>query len=124
MIAVTIKGKCYFVDVDDQKACIRKVEPEQGPDWSELPDFDEIEQTSVGVHTVTAVMPCTICKVLVQVGQSVRSDDILFISEAMKMELEIRAGVEGVVTEILTKKGISVEKGQKLAQIRVESQCK
>jgi len=69
-------------------------------------------------------MPCTICKVLVQVGQSVRNDDILFISEAMKMELEIRAGVEGVETEILTKKGTSVEKGQKLAQIRVESQCK
>ena len=42
----------------------------------------------------------------------------------MKMELEIRAGVEGVETEILTKKGTSVEKGQKLAQIRVESQCK
>ncbi|WP_449077986.1 acetyl-CoA carboxylase biotin carboxyl carrier protein subunit [Ruminococcus sp.] len=69
-------------------------------------------------------MPCTICKVLVQVGQSVRNDDILFISEAMKMELEIRAGVEGVETEILTKKGTSVENGQKLAQIRVESQCK
>lgn len=50
-------------------------------------------------------MPCTICKVLVQVGQSIRNDDILFISEAMKMELEIRAGVEGVETEILTKKG-------------------
>lgn len=123
MIAVTIKGKCYFVDVDDQKASIQKEELEQGSDWGDLPDFDQVEQTATDVHTITAVMPCTICKILVQAGNRVRSDDVLFISEAMKMELEIRAGVEGVVTEILTTKGTPVEKGQKLAQIRMESQC-
>lgn len=119
MIAITLKDKRYFVEVDDKKAIVQKVEPVQEPDWNQLPDFDDIEQSAADIHTVTAVMPCTICKVSVQPEQGVRNGDVLFICEAMKMELEIRASIDGVVTEVMVEKGDHVEKGQLLARICV-----
>jgi acetyl-CoA carboxylase biotin carboxyl carrier protein len=54
----------------------------------------------------------------VEVGSAVREGQTLCIVEAMKLMNEIEADCAGVVVEILTDNGKSVEFGQKLFKIR------
>ncbi|MDD6643719.1 MAG: acetyl-CoA carboxylase biotin carboxyl carrier protein subunit [Faecousia sp.] len=120
MYAVMVQGKRYFVEVSDSDASIQRVENAADTEVDELPDFDEIERAEQQLHTVSAVMPGTICKVLTHEGAQVKKDDVLFVSEAMKMELELRADTAGVVTKLLVAVGDHVEKGQPLAQIEAQ----
>ena len=59
-------------------------------------------------------MPGTILDVKVTAGQSVKASDVLFILEAMKMENEIFAGVDGVVSSVAVAKGAAVNPGDVL----------
>ena len=63
---------------------------------------------------MTSPMPGNIMDVRVQVGQKVKSGDILFILEAMKMENEIMAPKDGVVTSVSVTKGSTVDTGATL----------
>ena len=67
---------------------------------------------------VDAPMPGTILDVKVQVGDAVKKGDVLMILEAMKMENEIMAGVDGTVTSIGVSKGTAVEAGTTLCTIK------
>jgi biotin carboxyl carrier protein len=70
-----------------------------------------------GGEKVSAPMPGNILAVNVSNGQSVKSGDILFILEAMKMENEILAPCDGVVSAVSVTKGQSVETGALLCTI-------
>ena len=63
---------------------------------------------------VTSPLPGTVLDVKVQNGQSVKSGDVLVVVEAMKMENEIMAPRDGVVSSIVTSKGAAVESGTPL----------
>jgi biotin carboxyl carrier protein len=54
-------------------------------------------------------MPGTVLNVKVTQGQSVKKGDILIILEAMKMENEITAPRDGVVSQIVAAKGAAVD---------------
>ena len=56
-------------------------------------------------------------KIKCQVGQAVQAGDVLMILEAMKMENEIMAPVDGTVSQICTSKGSSVGTGAALCVI-------
>jgi acetyl-CoA carboxylase biotin carboxyl carrier protein len=56
----------------------------------------------------------------VKEGDSVGSEDVLCIIEAMKVMNEVPATLAGVVREVLVKNGESVEFGQPLFRIEVE----
>jgi biotin carboxyl carrier protein len=62
-------------------------------------------------------MPGTILDIKVSSGQTVKTGDVLFILEAMKMENEIMAPVDGVV-QVVAAKGSSVNTGDLLASIQ------
>lgn len=62
-------------------------------------------------------MPGTIVDVRVKSGDNVRSGDVLLVLEAMKMENEILAPVDGKVTDVRVSKGASVESGELLIVI-------
>jgi biotin carboxyl carrier protein len=66
---------------------------------------------------VTALMPGRIVRVLVEQGQAVRRGEGLMILEAMKMENEIQAPVDGTVSELFVKVGETVESGAVLVHI-------
>ncbi len=66
---------------------------------------------------VDAPLPGTILSVDVTPGQPVRRGQVLLILEAMKMENEIVAPCDGVVSEILVSKGTSVASGTPLCVI-------
>ncbi|MBQ7986430.1 MAG: biotin/lipoyl-binding protein [Clostridia bacterium] len=69
-------------------------------------------------EAVASPMPGTILDIKVNVGDSVKKGQVLMILEAMKMENEIMAGVDGVVTSIGVTKGASVQTGDALCTIK------
>ena len=61
------------------------------------------------VGPITAPMPGTIRKVLVEPGQRVTSGDTLLVLEAMKMELPLRAIDDGTVAAVRCREGELVQ---------------
>ncbi|WP_438832974.1 acetyl-CoA carboxylase biotin carboxyl carrier protein subunit [Streptococcus pluranimalium] len=70
-----------------------------------------------GADALTAPMPGTILKVLVNVGDSVSENQPLMILEAMKMENEIVASSAGTVSAIHVSPGQAVNPGDGLITI-------
>ncbi len=67
-----------------------------------------------GPQTVVAEMPGKVVKVNVAVGAEVRERQGIVIVEAMKMENEIPAPIDGIVKEIAVTEGQTVEVGATL----------
>ncbi|MCL1141817.1 sodium-extruding oxaloacetate decarboxylase subunit alpha [Shewanella gaetbuli] len=63
---------------------------------------------------MTAPLSGNIFKVLVNNGQSVKAGEVLLILEAMKMETEVRANEDGIVTNLAVKQGDTVTVGTPL----------
>lgn len=70
-----------------------------------------------GGETVTSPMPGNILSVNVKVGDTVKADQVVMILEAMKMENEIFAGVDGKVVSVNVQQGAAVETGAVLCVI-------
>ncbi len=66
---------------------------------------------------VTAPLAGNVWKIEVTAGQKVQEGDLLLILEAMKMENEIFADKDGVVSQILIQEGNAVDIGQTLLTI-------
>ncbi len=65
-------------------------------------------------HEIGAPMPGKIFKLSVKVGDEVEEGDVLLVTEAMKMETNIKASKNGVVRELLFGEGDQVEQGDLL----------
>jgi len=70
-----------------------------------------------GPQTVTAPMPGKVVKYLVAVGDEVAEGQGLVVVEAMKMENELTSPKGGVVKELFSAAGASVESGAKLVMV-------
>ena len=71
----------------------------------------------VASDELSAPMPATVVKVLVEPGASVAKGDTLLTLEAMKMELPIRANTDGVVKAIHCRAGELVQPGVHLVDL-------
>ncbi|MRV74922.1 urea carboxylase [Duganella sp. FT92W] len=69
----------------------------------------------VGCEYLTAEVPGSVWQILAEPGQALASGDPIAIFESMKMEISLRAGAAGVVTEWLVAKGTPVNAGQRIA---------
>ena len=74
-------------------------------------------KAKAGAVQVKASMPGTLRSYKVKVGQAVKAGEVVLILEAMKMENEIVAPVDGVVTALLVSEGASVSTGDPLMTI-------
>ncbi len=74
-------------------------------------------QKKVGGANVTAPLPGNIFKILVKEGDEVKKGDTLLIMEAMKMENDIKAEKDGVVSSIKVKEGDAVLQGEILIEM-------
>jgi biotin carboxyl carrier protein len=101
---VLIEGELYAVKVQDERAY-------------RLERMRSSGLTVNGEAMVTSPMPGIIIAVPVAVGDMVRHGDKVVILESMKMENELRAPCDGVVTHVLIAAGASVEKDQPLVGI-------
>ena len=73
--------------------------------------------TTADADALSAPMPATVVRILVQPGARVAGGDMLIALEAMKMELAIRAPHDGVVRSINCREGDLVQPGTPLADM-------
>jgi acetyl/propionyl-CoA carboxylase alpha subunit len=69
---------------------------------------------------VAAPMPGMVIATQAVADRRVRRGDLLFVVEAMKMELRVEAPADGKVTRVLASVGQQVERGQRLAEFEVD----
>ena len=101
---VLLHGELYTVQVQDERAY--RLAQARG----------KLGESS-GAVVIRSPMPGLILSVLVDEGQRVQKGETVVILESMKMENELRAGRDGVVTRVSVKQGDSVEKNQELVTI-------
>jgi biotin carboxyl carrier protein len=70
-----------------------------------------------GPTAVRSPMPGKVVKVLVKVGDEVKSGQGVVVVEAMKMENELKAPRDGKIKQVSAEEGRTVESGQTLALI-------
>jgi biotin carboxyl carrier protein len=78
---------------------------------------EEGEHSGSGPQRLLAPMPGKVVRVLVNKGDPVRARQPMVVIEAMKMENELRAGRDGVITELPVSSGQSVEAGTLIAVV-------
>ena len=71
----------------------------------------------VGASSVQSPMPGKVVKVLVAVGDEVKSGQGVVVVEAMKMENELKSPKDGKVKAVAVKEGQAVEAGQSLVTL-------
>ena len=62
-------------------------------------------------------MPGKVVKILAEVGSEVKKGQTLLILEAMKMENEIKSGIDGTVKAILVKEGDALEENVVMLEV-------
>jgi biotin carboxyl carrier protein len=67
--------------------------------------------------SLTAPMPATVRRILVQPGEEVVKGDTLLVLEAMKMELPVRTPSAGIVKSISCREGELVQAGVALVEL-------
>jgi glutaconyl-CoA/methylmalonyl-CoA decarboxylase subunit gamma len=67
--------------------------------------------------TIAAPMPGTLLTIAVKVRDAVKRGQLLYVLEAMKMENEIKSGVDGTVISVSAKVGDLVNTGQVIMQL-------
>jgi acetyl/propionyl-CoA carboxylase alpha subunit len=78
----------------------------------------EVEATAGA--DVAAPMPGMVIAAQAVAERRVRRGDLLFVVEAMKMELRVEAPADGKVTRVLASVGQQVERGQRLAEFEAD----
>ena len=102
---VTLGGRKFSVETDEEKQQIRRTR-EKG------------SGSKLGASgTISSAIPGKIVSILVSVGDAVSAGDVVIVLEAMKMQNEIKASVDGVISEIKCNAGERVEANVPLLEI-------
>ena len=121
---ITVNGNTYEVDVEEvgngfvqAPTPVVSAAPAPAPVQKQAPAPAPAPKAPAGGNTVTAPMPGNIVSIKVNVGDKVTKDTVVSILEAMKMENEIFAGVDGTVGSIIASQGASVNTGDAIVSI-------
>jgi biotin carboxyl carrier protein len=79
---------------------------------------DDAGHAAAGPQRITAPMPGKVVRVPARAGDAVRARQTIVVIEAMKMENELKAARDGIVSELHAREGASVEAGSLLAVIQ------
>lgn len=87
------------------------------PKAAPAPAAPAAAKPAVGASVVSAPLPGTVTKILVQPGQAVKAGETVLTMEAMKMENNITAETDGTVKAILVQQGAQVQSGDALIEM-------
>ncbi|WP_122647216.1 MULTISPECIES: acetyl-CoA carboxylase biotin carboxyl carrier protein subunit [Enterococcus] len=125
---ISIDGKEYLVEMEEIGGVPQPAAPVQQSAPAAQPAPEPVVQeapapaasaptAAAGSDAMTAPMPGTILRLLVNVGDQVQENQPLMILEAMKMENEVVAGKAGTVSGIHVTQGQIVNAGDALITI-------
>ena len=118
-LKVTIDGKVYEVDVEAESeqgrppaSPVNPSSPSAG--LSSTPTPPASTATTVADESKICRSPVAgvVVKVAAQVGQSIQTNDVLIVLEAMKMETAISAPIPGRIAKVNVAVGDPVQGGQ------------
>lgn len=115
---VKVNGKSYEVELEELEPGeeIKKTkEPEEQKKETEVKAKTIASSGSAAV--INAPMPGKILRIEKSVGSKVKSGDSILILEALKMENEILAPKDGIISKISVSQGDTVDTGAELAVI-------
>jgi biotin carboxyl carrier protein len=121
---ITVEGKTYEMDVEligANGAVVAPVVKAAAPIVTApkaAPAPVAAKPAEVGSGSVVAPMPGTILKVLKATGDAVKAGEVVLILEAMKMENEITAPVDGTVGSLNLTEGSTVAGGDLLFEVK------
>ncbi len=104
---IKVNGKVYEVELEQVSETAGSVVSESST-----------QAVSAGDQTIDSPLQGKIFKLNVNVGDVVKSGDVVAIIEAMKMENEVQTSVSGTVTEVLVSVGTEVEADEALLVIK------
>ena len=87
------------------------------PKATPAPAAPAAAKPAAGASVVSAPLPGTVTKILVQPGQAVKAGETVLTMEAMKMENNITAETDGTVKAILVQQGAQVQSGDALIEM-------
>ncbi len=116
---VTVNGVAYDVEIEEvgavASAPVATPAPAAAPApvaapaaAPAAPKAAPAAQGKAGSVSIKAPMPGTILKINVKVGDAVKAGDVVCVLEAMKMENDICAPQDGVVSSVEVAQGASV----------------
>lgn len=115
---VTVNGVAYDVEIEEVGGAVASAPvaapapvaaaPVAAPAAPKAAPAAPKAQGKAGSVAIKAPMPGTILKLNVKVGDSVKSGDVVCVLEAMKMENDICAPQDGVVSSVEVAQGASV----------------
>jgi biotin carboxyl carrier protein len=116
-VVVEVNGNEYVVGVESKSpVSVQPLEVKPVQTAPKIPPQPALKATGAG-DAIVSPLPGVILDIKVAVGDQVKIGQTVMILEAMKMENEIKANIEGTVKEILVKKGDSVLEGAALVKI-------
>ncbi|MEZ9596640.1 sodium-extruding oxaloacetate decarboxylase subunit alpha [Shewanella sp. 10N.261.52.F9] len=113
---VTVQGQSFVVEVAEggdisQITPTENVVPFTAPSASAAAPVVDLSAVK---HEQSAPLSGNIFKVHVSPGDTVKEGDVVIILEAMKMETEVRAEADGVISKVWVKEGDAVAVGSQL----------
>ncbi|MFQ5924728.1 MAG: biotin/lipoyl-containing protein [Dehalococcoidia bacterium] len=121
-LTVVVNGETYKVDVQGQLIGSAKpatsVVREAGPERKVVdPPLAPRPRVEAVAGAVTAPLPGKVLEIKVKEGDRVKTGDVLFVAESMKMEITIPAPGDGVIKAIRVAVGQTVRQGEVLADM-------
>jgi len=118
---VTVNGNSYAVQLENDRAIVNGVSyplsVKEGIDAASQPAAVAAPAVSSAQADIVAPMPGLVLRTEIKVGQAVKKNQLVMVMEAMKMENEIFAPCDGVITSINVKNGDQLQSGDVLAVI-------
>lgn len=115
--AVSIDSKIYNVNIKGDNAVVDGKSYNISINDAESSESSSSVENSSEGSDIVSPMNAKVISVNVNIGDSVTEGTVIFIVEAMKMEVEVKAASSGKITSIDAKAGDQVSSGDKMATI-------
>ena len=114
---VTVNGVNYDVELENAVAPVQQAAPAQSAPVAPVASAPKAPAHATGGKAITSPLPGVIISVDVKEGSVVKRGQKVAVIEAMKMENDILADVDGTVTAVHVSKGDTVAEDAKIVTI-------